>query len=323
MNLHVVTVTSKENAELVETADGAELKSGEIRGRTICSLISPGTELAWNYCGEKFPTCPGYSAVFRADEVGSDVKDFKKGDIVFCMGGHRSVQRCESVKAMRVPDSLAPEKAVLARLIGVSMTTLVTTAARPGDIVVVSGAGPVGYLAAQIFNLSGYDVRVVEPLCARREMVEKAGIPALAEMPHGEDSLRGKIALVVECSGHEQAVLGACMAVRRRGEVVLVGVPWRRFTELHAHELLHAVFHNYVVLRSGWEWELPHHSSNFQPHSIFSGYGTALRWLSEGRLRLDGLAELLDPRNPQKAYQDLLNRRAKGLFQIFDWRRIA
>jgi threonine dehydrogenase-like Zn-dependent dehydrogenase len=258
-----------------------------------------------------------------AEEIGSDLKDIKEGTVFFCNGNHKSFQQRKIIDAVNVPDCLAPEKAVIARLIGVSMTTLITTTARPGDIVVVTGAGPVGYLAAQIFFISGYDVIIVEPDAGRREIVKKScGLKAVEKIPLEDKSVCGNVALVVECSGHEQAVLDACRAVRKRGEVVLVGVPWQRKTDIYAHELLYEVFHKYVVLRSGWEWEIPHQSSDFRPHSIYSGYQMALKWLAEGKVKFDGLSALLDPREAQDAYQDLLNRRAKGLFQIFDWRKI-
>ncbi|HBC88358.1 MAG TPA: dehydrogenase [Lentisphaeria bacterium] len=323
MKHYAVTITAKEKAELREVAEPPALKPNEVRGRTLCTLISPGTELAWNYCGKSFPSNPGYAAVFSAEEMGTDVKDIKKGDVFFCKSGHRSIQQCDAGDAVRVPEGLAPEKAVIARLIGVSLTTLITTTARPGDIVIVTGAGPVGYLASQIFSISGYEVLIVEPDAGRRDLVKKTcGLKAVEKIPFEDKSICGNVALVVECSGHEQAVLEACKAVRKRGEVVMVGVPWQKKTDLCAHELLHAVFHKYVVLRSGWEWEIPLHSSDFRPHSIYSGYQTALKWLAEGKVKLDGLSTLLDPRNPQEAYQDLLNKRAKGLFSIFDWRMI-
>jgi len=114
-------------------------------------------------------------------------------------------------------------------------------------------------------------------------------------------------------------VLDACRVVRKRGEVVLVGVPWRRQTDAFAHELLWLVFEKFVVLRSGWEWELPHHAADFSPHSIHTGFDTALRWLADGRIRTDGLITRADPRDAQRAYQDLLHRRAEGLFTVFDW----
>jgi threonine dehydrogenase-like Zn-dependent dehydrogenase len=129
----------------------------------------------------------------------------------------------------------------------------------------------------------------------------------------------GKVGLVLECSGHEQAALDGCRVVKKRGEVVLVGTPWRRQTDLFAHELLRAVFHNYVVLRSGWEWELPMHAADFRVNSIFGSFAAALRWLAEGRIRVEGLYELAPPREAQRVYQALLHHSSNRLSAVFDW----
>ncbi len=319
-----ISITAKECAALVDVAEPGALGAHEVRGKTVCTLISPGTELAGVYTGASFPAFPGYAAVFEAEEIGADVKGVPVGGIYFCMGPHRSYQQVDACAAHPVPEGLPPEKAVLARLMGVPMTTLMTTAARPGDRVMVSGAGPVGFLAAQVFALSGYEVLVVEPDDARRRQVEQSGISTVYPKAPCEDAdVAGTVALVVECSGHEQAALDACRMVRKRGEVVLVGVPWRRQTDVYAHELLSAVFHKYAVLRSGWEWELPHYPADFNPHSIHSNFDTALRWLASGRIAVDGLSTMVDPRAAQSAYQGLLHKRAQGLFSVFDWRLIA
>lgn len=323
MSHYAISVTSREQAGLVEVAAPEALGANQVRGRTFCTLISPGTELACNYTGEDFPNFPGYAAVFAATEPGAEVSGIAEGDLLFCMGGHRSFQQVEACAARPVPAGLPPEKAVLARLMGVSMTTLMTTTARPGERVLITGAGPVGYLAAQMFALSGYEVLVTEPDAKRRRYIEQSVIPnVLDRVPFDDTSLAGTLALVVECSGHEQAVLDACRMVRRRGEVVLVGVPWRRHTEIFAHELLSLVFHNCVVLRSGWEWELPRQATDFNPRSIHTGFDTALRWLADGRIRTEGLITQTDPRDAQQAYQDLLHRPAQGLFTVFDWTRL-
>ncbi len=129
------------------------------------------------------------------------------------------------------------------RLMGVSWTTLVTTTARPPDPVVVTGLGPVGNLAAQIFQAAGYAVTAVDPVASRRTLAKQVGLTDVQETVPAIE-----VALAVECSGHEQAVLDCCQHVRKRGEVVLVGVPWRKRSELSAFDLLHAVFHRYAVL---------------------------------------------------------------------------
>jgi threonine dehydrogenase-like Zn-dependent dehydrogenase len=127
------------------------------------------------------------------------------------------------------------------------------------------------------------------------------------------------IALALDCSGHEQAVLDACRIVRKRGEVVLVGVPWRRQADLYAHDVLVEVFHRYVVLRSGWEWEIPHHAADFRPHSIYSDFRTALRWLSEGKIVVDGLVRLVSPADAPDVYRSLLHKTTPALFSVLDW----
>lgn len=329
MSEHEIIFPSKGNF-IYADCQKPPLGVGEVRGRTLTSLVSPGTELAWA-TGEDFPVHPGYAAVFEVEECGKDVTDIEIGSRLFCMGPHRSFQQVDRHFTLPVPKGLAAETAVIARLIGVSMTTLMTTKARPGDRVIISGAGPVGYLAAHIFKLSGYEVSVVEPDATRRGQIAASGLSStFTDIPTDDQSFSGKVALVVDCSGHEKAVLGGCRVVRQHGEVVLIGVPWKRHTELYAHDILHAVFNNFVLLRSGWEWEYPLLAKGFKwaellegynnsPHSIFTGFAKALKWLSEDRIPLRGLVRQLSPEDPAAVYGALLERRITEPFLVFEW----
>jgi threonine dehydrogenase-like Zn-dependent dehydrogenase len=309
---------------LVEIASPTGLGPGEVRGKTLFTLISPGTELASYGRRGPFPSYPGYSSVFQVEETGANVQEIKPGDVLFCMGKHQTYQQVDARMTARVPEGLASQKATIARLMGVSMTTLKTTSARPGDIVFVSGLGPVGYLCAHQFALAGYEVYASEPNEERRQMAVKSGIERVfPSIPLDDKSLVKQIALVVECSGHEAAVMDACKVVRRRGEVVMVGVPWVRRTDQYVHDLLHEVFFNFVVLRSGSEWEVPMHSADFQPHSIFSGYRTALRWLKEGRIPVDPYIVPVKPEDASDIYAALIQGSFPGLFAIFDWGKVA
>jgi threonine dehydrogenase-like Zn-dependent dehydrogenase len=314
----------------LESCQDERLKPGEIRGRTVCTLVSQGTELGWAN-GENFPIRPGYAAVFEVTEMASDITGVAAGDLRFAMGCHRSTQTHQAEHTLAVPPGMAPETAVIARLMGVSMTTLMTTKARPGDRVIVTGAGPVGFLAAHLFTIGGYRVTAVDPDELRRKQLYGSGISdCRAAMPLDDPSLAGKAALVVDCSGHEGAVLEGCRMVRRMGEVVLVGVPWRRMSEHSAHDVMNAVFFNLVTLRSGWEWELPIHSRAFlweelldgynnAPQSIFSGFERALQWLAEGRVPLGGLVHRVAPSDPATLYADIAARRISEPFIVLDW----
>lgn len=320
-----VTFTAPEQAKLLPIErDDRPLGPREVAGRTLATLISAGTELAGAYRGSQFPRVPGYAAVFEVEAAGSDVEGLRVGERAFCMGPHRSYQRAEADRVLRVPDGLAPEAATFARMMSVSMSTLTTTAARPPAKVLVTGLGLVGHLAAQIFTSCGYEVTACDPVAARQEIARQAGIRRVfPAAPLDDPGFAGQVSLALECSGHEAAALDGCRAVRKRGEVVLIGAPWARRTDLSAHELLHLVFHRYVVLRSGWEWELPLQPADFRNGSIYSNFAAALRWLSEGRVRVDGLYSLASPREAQQAYQDLLHQRAERLAVVFNWENLG
>jgi NADPH:quinone reductase-like Zn-dependent oxidoreductase len=147
-------MTARETAACIDIEALPALAPNEVRGGTLATLVSPGTELAHNYLGESFPSRPGYAAVFQAEAWGEEVEGIAAGDLLFCIGPHQDVQQQPADRVVPVPSGLPPERAVLARLMVVSMTTLVTTAARPGDVVLITGAGPVGYLCAQLIHLA-------------------------------------------------------------------------------------------------------------------------------------------------------------------------
>lgn len=324
---------SKSEFALSDYEDNA-LAKDEIRGSTLATLISQGTEIGWAN-GDDFPVKPGYAAVFRVEEVGSDVEEVEIGDLRFSMGYHRQTQQVPVRFTMPVPEGMDPNVALLTRLMGVSMTTLMTTDARPGDKVVICGAGPVGLLAAHNFQIGGYDVSIVEPDALRRSQAEQSGIGSThAAMPLEDDNFLGKVALVVDCSGHESAVLDGCKVVRKQGEVVLVGVPWRAYTDMKAHDVLNAVFFNFVKLRSGWEWELPILPYDFvweellegynnASHSIFGGFERAMQWLKDDKVQLDGLMTTVSPKHPEKVYGQLLDRNILEPFIVYDWTQIS
>lgn len=322
---HQILFTSREQAELTAfEPDPAPLGPREVAGHTLVSLISAGTELAgyqglWHW--SEFPATPGYASVFAVETVGNAVEDVQPGDLALCMGRHRSYQRVQQEELVPVPPTLSPAQATFARMMSVTMTTLTTTVARPGDKVLVTGLGLVGHLAAKNFARCGYDVIAVDPLESRRRIARQSGIEDVRPtVPLDDLAVAQKVALVLECSGHEQAFVDACNVVRKRGEVVQVATPWRRQTDRLAHEVQRAVFFNYVVIRSGWEWELPRQADDFRPHSIFTNLATAVKWLAAGSVRVDGLYTTAAPQEAQTVYQQLLHRQSERLAVLFDWR---
>jgi D-arabinose 1-dehydrogenase-like Zn-dependent alcohol dehydrogenase len=271
-------ITRREHAELVAMKpDHAPLASTEIAGHTLTSLISPGTELNGFYRASNFPNSPGYAAVFRVERVGSDVQAFKIGDLALCIGRHQSYQRVEAHMAVKVPAGLPPAHAGFARLMAVAMSVLTTTAARPPEKVLITGLGPIGNLACQIFAGCGYEVFAADPLGWRRELLAKLSVATIIDQqPENDPRLVDQVSLAVDCSGHEAAILSACKVVRQGGEVVLIGAPWEKKTDISAHALLHEIFYRHVHLRSGLESELPLYPAPFRPISFHGNLQAAL-----------------------------------------------
>lgn len=311
----------KEQAYLAEKTKPSQVLPGYILGRTLYTLISPGTEL--NSCflrAHAEPCQSGYSSAFVVEVVGEGVVNINPGDIVMGMGQHQSFQHLPARDTLAIPQGMNPAEAIVARLMNIGLTTLTTTSARPGERVIVCGAGPVGLLAALLFKRCGYEVGICEPNEARRMLAAELKLNHVwATMPLDNAEWASRTALVLDCSGHEAAVLDGCRMVRRRGEVVLAGVPWTKRTDHSAHELLSLVFHSYAVLRSGWEWELPAHSDLYSPIGIYDNLRSGMNWLAEGLLNLPQYTHMLKPEQAQEAYAGLAANAYIEPFIVFDW----
>lgn len=102
-----ITISASQTFRL-ESYQEQPLRSGEIRGRTLCTLISQGTEIGWAN-GGTFPIRPRYAAVFEVEEIGDGVPGVKRGERRFAMGYHHSNQTHAAEHTLPVPDGLAPK----------------------------------------------------------------------------------------------------------------------------------------------------------------------------------------------------------------------
>lgn len=330
MSYEIVFV-APEQAELVAIdPDGKPLGSREVAGPTEVSLISTGTELNlyrgfYHQAGVEWgqlPHRPGYAAVFHVEDMGSDIDDINVDDYVFAMGCHRSWQRFQRDKVLKIPDGLRNEIALFARMMNITMSALTITTVRPPSKVLVTGLGVVGLLGAQIFDHCGYEVVAFDPQESRRTMARETGIRNVWNaLPTEVDSSK-EIALVLECSGNEQAILDSCPLITRGAEIIMVGATLYRKTDIYAQEILHRLFRKSAVLRGGSEWIVPMYPTEFRPNSIFGNLSTGLRWLLEGRLQVERLFRKVSPENPQQVYQRLAQGCSETHAVIFDWTQI-
>jgi threonine 3-dehydrogenase len=134
-----------------------------------------------------------------------------------------------------------------------------------GASVLVSGAGPVGLVAAQIADaLGARHVVVAEPDEYRRGIAERLGAQSIGidvdpiEVADPTTRSRGGFDLALECSGARTAFMGALSAVRREATVVAVGLIKAEV----AIDLTETLITRGVTLRGSWgrsiweTWEL-------------------------------------------------------------------
>jgi len=131
-----------------------------------------------------------------------------------------------------LPDGIDPKVAALLESAGSAMHGFLRSGVNlAGASVLVSGAGPVGLVAAQIADaLGARRVVVVEPNAYRRGMAERFGAIAVGtevdprEVADTMTRARGGFDLALECSGAKPALANALDAVRREATLVAVGL---------------------------------------------------------------------------------------------------
>ncbi len=326
----VVFPAANEVALEVFEPDTSKPGPHEVVVRTHRTLISPGTELArlrgaLVFETDEPPAYPmptvGYANIGTVLAAGSE-SGVTPGQRVYTMGNHASVVRGDvrQMLCIPVPDGLPDEQAVFARLATVSMTTLVTTPARPGDEVAVVGLGLVGNLAAQVFGASGYQVNAFDLSPRRRELAIGAGIASVHDgSAMGAFGQRHR--LIVEATGSARALADAVEMAAPGGEIVMIGAPWGgEANSVPSSRITRLLFYRFLKLRSGSEWEIPRQPATLGGVSILQNASTALDWLATDRLSVAPLiTHRIPPEEVPAAYAGLRDQPDEYLGVVIDW----
>jgi len=315
--------------ETVEVRDD-DLGPFEIVTRTHCTLISPGTELArlqgkLMFDSEIPPPFPkndvGYANIGTVIAAGSEA-GVQPGDRVYTMGNHATISRGDvrSMLCVPVPDGLAAENAVFARLATVSMTTMILTPARPGEEVAVMGLGLVGNMASQVFQAAGYHVNAFDLAPHRREIATQVGIRHVLDGSE-TSQFSQRHALIVEATGSAKALASTMDMAKPGGEIVMIGAPWGgEANSVPSSQITRLLFFRFLRLRSGSEWEIPLQPTPLQHGSNFQNSVTALDWLADGRLNVQPIiTHRITPDDVPDAYRGLQDAPNDYLGVVIDW----
>jgi (R,R)-butanediol dehydrogenase/meso-butanediol dehydrogenase/diacetyl reductase len=147
-------------------------------------------------------------------------------------GGMADLALVDADQLFPMPDALTWEQGAMIEPTAVSWSAVKTGRVAEGDSVLVTGAGPIGALAALAAAAAGARVLVSEPNRARAARVEQLGFEVIdpgAVNVAGtcREWSPGGVDIAIECSGQEPAIHATLAALRPGGRVVQAGVPVR------------------------------------------------------------------------------------------------
>jgi 2-desacetyl-2-hydroxyethyl bacteriochlorophyllide A dehydrogenase len=221
---------------------------GEVLVRTLFSGISRGTESlvfggkvpeseyermrAPHQAGEfPFPVKYGYAAVGLVEEGPERLV----GHTVFCLHPHQDRFRIPASAVHVLPETLPPQRAVLAANMETALNIVWDAGIQPGDRVAVFGAGVVGLLVARLAtSVIGTDVVIsdIEP-----ERVQIAA--ALGLTFSSPDEIPNDCDVLINASASSEALTSA---LDHAGfEARIVEASW--YGERYAHLPLGGAFH--------------------------------------------------------------------------------
>lgn len=122
----------------------------------------------------------------------------------------------------RLPDTMSYEEGALCEPLSVGIWACRRAGLEPGDRVLVTGAGPVGILAAQVARaLGAASATVVDVAEFRLDMARELGF---ATERAGEGDSRD-FDVLLECSGAPTALADGLWRLRANGRAAMVGMP--------------------------------------------------------------------------------------------------
>ena len=249
--------------------------AGQVLVRAIASGISAGTEMSI-YRGTSpffvkdydepsglflksdkpewaYPFSVSYEHVGEVVEVGSAVRELRRGDKVFSFHYHSTAAVLGQDDVYRIPAELQdPTLAVASALLGVTFQGILDAAINLGETVVVFGLGMIGQLAVRLARMSGAgSVIGVDLLRQRLEIADLGGATDVVDPKEVEDvavEIRRRNRdrspdVVLECSGSYAALNEATRAAGYNGRVVTMSYYQGAGSELRLGEEFH---HNRV-----------------------------------------------------------------------------
>ena len=252
-----------------------QVKEGELLISTLYSVISPGTEKSLiKFSKSSFiskalqqpdkvkqviekakndgpisaieavknrlnlPLELGYCNVGIVEEVGENVRKFKKGDRVVSNGPHAEFCVVPQNLCALVPEDVSSEEASFTVLASIGLQAIRLANPTFGETFVVSGLGLIGLLTIQLLKANGCKVIGIDINPKRCELASEYGIETInlnsindpiKHVMNITDDVGVDGVLISATTSSDEPIHLACNLCRKRGRIVLLGVTGLNF----------------------------------------------------------------------------------------------
>lgn len=307
---------------------------GEIRCRTICSMVSMGTEMI---CYERnvepgsswdgwiqYPFTPGYLSIGQVIDVGAGVTRFTVGDRVCSTAPHREWFVDLADKCLAIPTGLSSEHAAWFQLNIIAQNGLREVNPVFGESAVVIGLGPLGQLAVRMLGLCGLAHLVaIDPLAMRCDLARGCGPTAVFAGNAGDyvqqvhDLTGGRGAdMVFDFTGHPAVFHTTFKMLAKRGRLGLVGdVPKPSLQTMSSD-----VINKGVSIISAHGSMPPFDGTPYHRWGRREMCDYLFGRILDGRINMDGMVtHRITPEQAPATYADILANRGKYMGVIIRW----
>lgn len=206
----------------------------EVLAETICSAISPGTELA-AYLGEPplrpspiYPRVVGYCNVAEVKAVGLEVKDYQPEDRILSFQSHRSAFICPGEKiVLKLPATADAELAATTYLFHLGYNALLKGGFTPGHKVSVVGLGMLGLCTVALGANSGGQVTAYSDQADARTLAADLGAQNVYSKSEAGKNNHATADLVISTSNRWDDWLLCLQLARKEGAIAVLGFPGR------------------------------------------------------------------------------------------------
>jgi 2-desacetyl-2-hydroxyethyl bacteriochlorophyllide A dehydrogenase len=301
---------------------------GDVVLRTRLTLMSTGTEgivYAHKFGPDthwsdwvRYPFRPGYACVGVVEQAAGGLS---VGDRVAARAPHASRVVVPADSCTPIPDGLDDEEAVWFALAKIAFVGIRQGDVRPGERILIAGAGPIGQMATRwAAAAAASDIVVVDTVADRLDLALAGG--ATATVAGTMDESRDELAqtfgvrrpgIVIDSTGNSAVLPAALAAAADRGRVVLLGDAGAPAEQRLTSDVItrgvsiHGAHDSYTVGDPRWD-----HDREIA-RLVF-------RLASAGRFPLAGLvSHRFGPADSPQAYELAATARNRTMGIVFDW----